>query len=216
MKMEPVAVIGRGRKRGSVALDIDWSTCFICQGNRKNEKTTKPTDVGLERFKDCVIKRQKYNDHEYISTLDRIQSIDVDDEKEHIVWHRGCYSKFTHANHIERLKNRHEKEAKYSCDQPSTCIRPSSRASVASVAWDKCIFCQEDKAGKQLRNVATLETSDRILNDAQKNEIMRCRLAGISDLIAAGGKYHLPCYVTFRRKSESTVVEEGPEYPPDV
>lgn len=216
MKMEPVAVIDGTRKRESVALDIDWTTCFICQSNRKNEKTTKPTDVGLERFKDCVIKRQKYHDHEYITTLDRIQSINIDDEKKHIVWHRGCYSKFTHANHIERLKNRYEKNAKDSCDQPSTCIRLSSRAMVAPVSWDKCIFCQEDKSGKQLRNVATLETSDRILNGAQKNEIMRCRLAGINDLIAAEGKYHLPCYVTFRRKSESTVVEEGPEYPPDV
>ena len=45
--------------------------------------------------------------------------------------------------------------------------------------------------------------SDKILNHVKSDYIMHCRLAGISDLIAADGKYHLKCYVEFMRKGNT-------------
>ena len=63
--MEPVAVIGGRRSR---EIDIHWDSCFICQGS--SESVSKPTDVGLERFKNCVTQRQNFHDLEYLSTID--------------------------------------------------------------------------------------------------------------------------------------------------
>ena len=46
-----------------------------------------------------------------------------------------------------------------------------------------------------------METSEKILRNASTDEEMSCRLAGVSDLIAAEGKYHLKCYGRFQRNS---------------
>ena len=164
--MEPVAVIGWRRNR---EIYINWDSCFICQGcGSSKKKPFKPTQVGLERFKDCITHRQKYHDLEYIDTLDRVQSIDFVKAKNHIVWHKSRSSQFTHSNHIQRLRKRYEKEVSELSKQPSTetstseqqpsYSRPSSRSSVTQVSWNLCLFCQEVKTGKKLWNVATCET----------------------------------------------------------
>ena len=176
--MDPVAVTRGRRKRET---DINWNACFICQGSsRIKEKTVKPTDVGRERFRECVAQRQRYQDLEYINTLDRVQIINYEKDKVLMVWHKSCYAQFTHANHIQRLQKRYEKEATLLTKQSSTTnettvsepssssSRPSSRTSVKKVSWERCLFCQEDRTGKKLRNVATFETSEKIIYEAQK------------------------------------------------
>lgn len=50
---------------------------------------------------------------------------------------------------------------------------------------------QEEQTGKKLRNVATFEASQKILHLAQQDTTLRCRLAGVNDLIASEGNYHL-------------------------
>lgn len=45
-----------------------------------------------------------------------------------------------------------------------------------------------------------MEFSKKILEIALWDKTMRYRLANVTDLIAAEGKYHLPCYRTFARK----------------
>ena len=138
--------------RRSREIDIHWHSCFICKGS--SESVSKPTDVGLELFKDCVAQRQKYHDLEYLSAVDRVRSVDFENEKDHVVWHRTCYSQFTHANHIKRLQKRYEKEVEVSCSEDNSCegssSRPSSRSSVSPISWEKCTFCQKGKAGKRL------------------------------------------------------------------
>ena len=136
--MEPIAVIGGRRGR---EIDINWNSCFICQSNcHAKESVSKPTDVGLKRFKDCVAQRQKYHDLEYLSTIDRVRGVDFENEKDHVVWH----SQFTHANHIKRLQKRYEKEIELSCSEDNsreaTSSRPSSRSSLPPISWEKCIF----------------------------------------------------------------------------
>lgn len=46
----------------------------------------------------------------------------------------------------------------------------------------------------------TLEASAKVLNDTKNDTILSYRLAGVSDLVASEGKYHLKCYVLFCRK----------------
>ena len=49
-----------------------------------------------------------------------------------------------------------------------------------------------------------MTVSNKVLKAAQCDYTMRCRLAGINNLIEADAKYHLKCYVQFTRKSSGT------------
>ena len=62
------------------------------------------------------------------------------------------------------------------------------------------MFCQNDSLG--LSQVQTVETSEKLLRKVAFDWVMSCRLAGVNDLIAAEGKYHLKCYTKFQRTAE--------------
>ena len=49
-----------------------------------------------------------------------------------------------------------------------------------------------------------MNTSNQILEAAKYDQRLSVDLAGVSDLIAAEGKYHNPCYQQFRRKTTKT------------
>ena len=66
-----------------------------------------------------------------------------------------------------------------------------TRSDIPPVKFDKCIFCQS------IRQVITLETSQKIIKYKDNNHVLSYRLAGITDLVAAKVKYHLLCYSTF-------------------
>ena len=61
-----------------------------------------------------------------------------------------------------------------------------------------CIFCQKGPTGG-LRQVLTLETSDKISKNKNSNLALSRQLAGITDLVAAEVKYHLHCYSKFQK-----------------
>ena len=75
------------------------------------------------------------------------------------------------------------------------------------VDWTECIFCQDDKA-LNLHSIMVMEFSDKVLKLSGKDLTMRVRLAGIHDLVAADGKYHLKCWVYFSRKVSSNIQGE--------
>lgn len=56
-----------------------------------------------------------------------------------------------------------------------------------------------------------MSTSEKILHLARLDTELRCRLAGVNDLIAAESKYNLICYRAFFRKYQST--SSGPDNP---
>ena len=104
---------------------------------------------------------------------------DIGEVQNRIVWHTLCYSNFTHSKHIASLQKRYEKhltcqtvpwlstEASSSSDG-KTQSQPISRSLQTRVICEKCLFCQEEKPRKKLRNIATFEASDKILHAAEK------------------------------------------------
>ena len=62
------------------------------------------------------------------------------------------------------------------------------------------MFCQKDKSGVKLFNCQTMATSTKIIDLSEYDTVMRYRLAGVHDLPAAEGKYHLSCYRAFEHK----------------
>ena len=83
--MEPVARLGGRRSRGK---DINWESCLICQESKGgSEHTHKVTEEGLQRFKECVNKRLKYHDTEYVNVLDFLQTTDIGEVQDRIVLH---------------------------------------------------------------------------------------------------------------------------------
>ena len=77
--------------------------------------------------------------------------------------------------------------------------KPSTRRTLQPVDWSLCIFCQTGTPkDPYIRNIRELPTSENILNLAQNDKVMRIRLAGVNDLHAADGKYHLKCLSKFK------------------
>ncbi|MES9884488.1 MAG: hypothetical protein ABW185_26890, partial [Sedimenticola sp.] len=103
-------------------------------------------------------------------------------------WHLGLVDK--------KLDNNDDTSASASNDQMSMPIR---RSCMAVIDWKECIFCQRNKRRGKLSQVINPETSASIIEAAQKDDTMRCRLASVSDLVARKAKYHLYCYTNFFR-----------------
>ena len=117
------------------------------------------------------------------------------------MWHRYCYSDFTSEGHIKRVLKKQESESKPDGkDAPAN--EPSRRSSVQRIDWSKCICCQTDVKKVALNQVQTFQTSQKILLNVTSDRELSCRLAGVTDLIAAEGKYHLKCYARFLRNTE--------------
>ena len=82
-------------------------------------------------------------------------------------------------------------------EQPSTSQRVSRR-SVQPTDWSLCIFCQRPSR-HQLINIRSYNVNYPIMNNAKYDNKMMVQLAGVSDLMAAEGKYHKYCLKTFER-----------------
>lgn len=177
----------------------DLDLCLFCQKKSLKKPTRKLGETGFERVRHAAAERKKYNDGDNFHTIERIQNSDVDEETD-IIYHKDCYSTFTSSDKITRLKKKYESSLpSSSTSEECERSRPSLRSEITSMNTDLCIFCQE-KSSKKTFLVATFEVSDRIIKGAQTDYVMRCRLAGISDLVAADARYHLQCYVQFNRK----------------
>jgi len=63
------------------------------------------------------------------------------------------------------------------------------------------MFFQDGKTSKKraLCSVTTFKMSQQILEGAKCDHSLSLRVAGVSDLIAAKGKYHQNCYKKFLR-----------------
>ena len=57
-------------------------------------------------------------------------------------------------------------------------------------------------SSEKTRVVATMNVSDRVINAEKHGCIMRCMLAGVSDLVSADARYHLKCDIQCMRKAD--------------
>lgn len=121
-------------------------------------------------------------------------------------WHRQCYTDFTNKGHIQRLQKRVSDSEK--ADKTVGEGAFLRRSSLERMDWTKCILCQTDPKRVALSQVQTFNTSEKVLNNVVNDKEMSCRLARISDLIAAQGKYHLKCYTRYLKKTTQQISED--------
>lgn len=216
--MDPIATLPS--KRRSRDNTVNWNNCMICQKSDTKILNVphKASPNGIKKFTDSALERIKYNDTEYVNVLDILQSHKISDICDDIVWHSKCYSDFTHKDHLARLKRRFQKnifqnKEKIIVDEPNcaTLKKAETRQQRVPVDWLKCIFCQTEISKSKPRNVECMNTSEKILNLSKKDDILRSRLAGVSDLIASEGKYHLKCYSKFVRQHNEVEVKGNEE-----
>ena len=142
------------------------------------------------------VERQHLGDDSNAHVLNRLVSYTQEEFSAlSLSWHKGCYSCFTSEDRLGRLRKKTESAT--TSYVPSTL---TTRSSTCAMNWAKCMFCQEETKAK-LHQITSLQKSTQILNCAQSDKVMTDRLAGISDLIAVNGMYHLKCLVEFERKS---------------
>jgi hypothetical protein len=159
--------------------------CVICQKVRKAKELRGATTKGLVMLREAFDTRTKYKCEQYLDVLNG--HIDLDDESIKLKWHKDCFSGFTSSLHLNRLKAKYDK-ANAPSGQTENIVDPTnettgvlSRSGVPQMEWNKCLFCQESGS---LRQVQTLETSEKIIKGSQNHLLLQYRLAGISDLVA--------------------------------
>lgn len=202
---------------------VVWDKCLICQDRsktRKSEPLWKTTIAGVQAVAECCEQREKYNDSKYVDAFSRIRKYSISEYVHQIQWHRSCYSDFTHQKALDKLKSRVQPKSVTDKEQtPSTSTfsetqqeQKSLRSAHSTMDWSKCAFCQTDIVGKAgvPTNVEIEHTSSKMLSLAQFDPTMCRRFAGVSDLMAAEGKYHLKCYVSFCRKYDKQYGEKNP------
>ena len=197
--MEPLTTIllSEVEANGLTGGEINWKKCNFCQENKFPKKKfplSKGTTTGIPRVLHCTDIRDSCNDEKYEHAIGRLKGL-KDVENQDVFWHRDCYSEFTNEGHIQRLQKRGTGES----EENGAEVSASRKFLLDRTDWSKCMFCQKDSKG--LCQVQTMETSEKILRNASTDEEMSGRLAGVSDLIAAEGKYHLKCYARFQRNS---------------
>lgn len=204
--MESTLTIGK-RQRDS---DFSADKCLICQEDRRDDFTRDASAKGLATLKEALTVRTLFNCEKYTDAIEKLHKNQhiIDNQLVQLVYHKGCFSSFTSKDHLERLKKRHGKVQKLTCEKENAVPSKGyvSRRTIPPVKWELCIFCQEGLTGG-LRQVLTLETSDKIHKNKDCNFALSCRLAGITDLVAAKAKYHLRCYSKFQKtvaKTESS------------
>ena len=110
----------------------DYDQCIICQERKKSDHLRHQSDTGLAKIWECANKRIKSKDTKYRDAVDRIQNTPHGTK---LMWHKQCYSSFTHKENLARLE----------CQDPSSSKVRSPvklRSSMSPMKWELCLFCQ--------------------------------------------------------------------------
>ena len=152
-------------------------------------------------------------DYDSIDVIDRVRAyIELNEESESTAfhYHKTCYSRFTSAWHISRLKKVGEKVSSSQQESPGPSDEPrrASRRCIPPLDTKLCIFCQAD-TGKATCLLMQIDVSDEVMEAAKKDFVMRSRLADIIDLFAGDAIYHPQCKVEFLRKAKKNQSDEA-------
>lgn len=198
--MEPLVSLKR-------QMETDPMMCIICQEN-KPEKILCGSIQGHHKLQECAQARYKLRDISNRAAIDRIEIslFGCGGDGNHVegewYWHKSCYGIFTSKTHINRL----EKKTLTALSPESQNSQSSPvrlRSEVQPICWDTCMFCQVSTTEK-LSSISTFKMSQNIVEASRFDQRLNIRLSGISDLIAAEGKYHGNCYKSFVRRTSKT------------
>ena len=166
---------------------------------------------GLVTLRDAVTTRSKLRDIRNRDVINRLEVVLQSTDAESIMWHRNCYAQFTDKGKLQWLQRQNTSSAdndegqtssnKGACT-PSTSTRVL-RGSVPAIDWKKCLFCQAVDIKHRLISVTTNKMSAQIIEAAQFDKMLRIRVSCVNDLIASEGKYHLHCFMNFKRSTQT-------------
>jgi uncharacterized protein YdcH (DUF465 family) len=175
------------------ADETDFDKCLICQAE-KIDKMIDGSAKGMGTLKQSAQERLKKKDISCRDAIDRILSYMSDAA----VWHKSCYSTFTSKKMISRLN---VDRSGLTCKGKHQSRDRQLRVKSCPIEWEKCLFCQEVK-NEQLHSIQSFNTSNKILEAAHYDQKLSIALAGVNDLMAAEGSYHLKCYSKFQRDTK--------------
>ena len=138
--------VGKSKKRGP-DKSTDWTHCFICQekDTQKSSGTRRLTEPGISRIQQVVQDRKRYNDVAKWDTIERLEHVNLSEiaKETTILNHKDCYTTFTSAQHISRLKAKFDKLS--SSEIPSSSTQQNNQPALRSTVNSKlntscCIF----------------------------------------------------------------------------
>ena len=199
--MEVDPIVSLKRKAPEAPLEL----CFLCQGKRK-ETLRNGSDEGKNRLRAVAVLRRNLHDIDSSEIIDRVEGFQSNEWTElKVLWHKSCYSTFTSNDKITRLKEKLKSARPVEPEE----IHPSpstTRTKLQSMDWSCCMFCQSNNR-EDMHRIECIPTSNNIQTLADGHPVMRIRLAGVSDLIAAEGRYHLRCLTKFKRECKAAVTD---------
>ena len=173
-----------------------YENCIICQ-KFKRDTLYKASTQGLNSLRQSAEERRKCRDVDNTDKIDKIVNALETENQEKLHWHKSCFAVFTDKGKISRLK-----AALRSSSLAETQLTTSAglRSRTATCDWKLCLFCQKEERKKEtLCSVTTFRVSQQIIEEAKFDHNLSVRVAGVSDLMAAEGKYHPNCYKKFLR-----------------
>ena len=206
--MEPVANLKR-------TLDMSYDLCIISQEEVKGDTLRKASVTSLKTVREATSSRYKLHDIKYRDAIDRLQIALDSKHANSLLWHTKCYAQFTDKGKIKRLQASHTQTSATASriSDTGTSSKPEAstsgcksglRSHVQPFDKNKCMFCLDDTVKARLISVTSFNMSNKIITAASLHQTMSARLAGISDLMAAEGKYHLACLSAFNRTTSKT------------
>ena len=206
--MDPVCIVKRKRKAIS---SIESLSCFFYISS-KGDLRTSTRDRKSRTITVCEERRQ-LGDTSHVDVQHRLSMIAEDDfYEDEVRWHKSCYTLFSSEIFLGRLRKKVKKSHESSVEACSSLTTSVTSRGSSAMNWMLCMFCQSQIEYK-IHRIETMEKSTALITEAKTDLSISVRLAGVSDLIATGGSYHLPCLVIFERRCDKNKLRSGQEKP---
>ena len=195
------------------------SKCIIC---KKETPTSVRVTANAEKLLQCIGERAILCDGDYpqlaseLGLLGRTpQRIDLNG----ITYHRECYQKVCHKDHIERARKRYNRSVKENTDpneikvkgrpKQSQCHQPYTRSHHATYENVECFFCQKQE-NEKLHEIQTEKTRSKFVQAVTAQGSNEEKVNMVSTGMGHGVKYHRTCWM---RRVENTLRREQSNAP---
>ena len=127
--MEPTSKVGK--KRPATDSSFDERMCVICQTFVKSKRLSILGEDGCDKLLQTASERWELHDYDRLDVTDRFRMIHLKQltQENRARYHRPCYSSFTSAERIAKLKEKTESSTKSSTEASSSHATRSTRSS---------------------------------------------------------------------------------------